>query len=321
MQLEVVKRQAKLFDLFDKAIKNNKLSHAYLFDSNNNSNSLDVVLSLCKMIMCENDDYFCDNCSVCNRISHDNYTDVKIIRPDGNYIKKEQIIELQNNYSMISIEGKKRIYIILDCDKMNTSTSNSLLKFLEEPYDDVIAFLVTNNVNKVIDTIKSRCQVLKLVNEEYGNLNSVGKIANLVVKTREEFDSFINDENNINLINDVIEFIEYYENNGLDVLIYADKMLNLKKRSRDDVNFIFDMLINFYYDIILLRNGQDIKIFNDYMDILNVVDKLNSDDKLLKKLSILLEYKEYIKFNVNIGLLFDSLIISFEGDKDEYCRY
>ena len=316
MQLEVVKRQAKLFDLFDKAIKNNKLSHAYLFDSNNNSNSLDVVLSLCKMIMCENDDYFCDNCSVCNRISHDNYTDVKIIRPDGNYIKKEQIIELQNNYSMISIEGKKRIYIILDCDKMNTSTSNSLLKFLEEPYDDVIAFLVTNNVNKVIDTIKSRCQVLKLVNEEYGNLNSVGKIANLVVKTREEFDSFINDENNINLINDVIEFIEYYENNGLDVLIYVDKMLNLKKRSRDDVNFIFDMLINFYYDIILLRNGQDIKIFNDYMDILNVVDKLNSDDKLLKKLSILLEYKEYIKFNVNIGLLFDSLIISFEGDND-----
>ena len=316
MQLEVVKRQTKLFDLFDKAIKNNKLSHAYLFDSYNNSNSLDVVLSLCKMIMCENDDYFCDNCSVCNRISHDNYTDVKIIRPDGNYIKKEQIIELQNSYSMISIEGKKRIYIILDCDKMNTSTSNSLLKFLEEPYEDVIAFLVTNNVNKVIDTIKSRCQVLKLVNEEYGNLNSIGKIANLVVKTREEFDNFINDENNINLINDVIEFIEYYENNGLDVLIYVDKMLNLKKRSRDDVNFIFDMLINFYYDIILLRNGQDIKIFNDYVDILNVVDKLNSDDKLLKKLSILLEYKEYIKFNVNIGLLFDSLIISFEGDND-----
>ena len=316
MQLEVVKRQTKLFDLFDKAIKNNKLSHAYLFDSYNNSNSLDVVLSLCKMIMCENDDYFCDNCSVCNSISHDNYTDVKIIRPDGNYIKKEQIIELQNSYSMISIEGKKRIYIILDCDKMNTSTSNSLLKFLEEPYEDVIAFLVTNNVNKVIDTIKSRCQVLKLVNEEYGNLNSIGKIANLVVKTREEFDNFINDENNINLINDVIEFIEYYENNGLDVLIYVDKMLNLKKRSRDDVNFIFDMLINFYYDIILLRNGQDIKIFNDYVDILNVVDKLNSDDKLLKKLSILLEYKEYIKFNVNIGLLFDSLIISFEGDND-----
>lgn len=316
MQLEVVKRQAKLFDLFDKAIKNNKLSHAYLFDSNNNSNSLDVVLSLCKMIMCENDDYFCDNCSVCNRISHDNYTDVKIIRPDGNYIKKEQIIELQNNYSMISIEGKKRIYIILDCDKMNTSTSNSLLKFLEEPYEDVIAFLVTNNVNKVIDTIKSRCQVLKLVNEEYSNLNSIGKIANLVVKTREEYDNFINGENNINLINDVIEFIKYYENNGLDVLIYVDKVLNLKKRSRDDVNFIFDMLINFYYDIILLKNGQDIKIFNDYMDILNVVDKLNSDDKLLKKLSILLEYKEYIKFNVNIGLLFDSLIISFEGDND-----
>ena len=66
MHFEVVDRQAKIFDLFDKAIKNNKLSHAYLFDSNNNSNSLDVVLSLCKMILCESDDYFCNNCSICN---------------------------------------------------------------------------------------------------------------------------------------------------------------------------------------------------------------------------------------------------------------
>ena len=316
MHFEVVDRQAKIFDLFDKAIKNNKLSHAYLFDSNNNSNSLDVVLSLCKMILCESDDYFCNNCSICNRIEHENYTDVKVIRPDGSYIKKEQIIELQNNYSMISIEGKKRIYIIMDCDKMNTSTSNSLLKFLEEPYEDVVAFLVTNNVNKVIDTIKSRCQVLKLVNDTAGEMDTIGKIANLCVKSKDEFDEFINDENKINLVNDVIEFIKFYENNGNNVLIYVDKMLNLKKRSREDVNFIFDMLINLYYDIILLRNGQDVKIFNDYIDLLNDISKLNDDDKLLKKLSILLEYKEYIKFNVNVGLLFDSLIISFEGDND-----
>ena len=89
----------------------------------------------------------------------------------------------------------------------------------------------------------------------------------------------------------------------------------------EDVNFIFDMLINLYYDIILLRNGQDVKIFNDYIDLLNDISKLNDDDKLLKKLSILLEYKEYIKFNVNIGLLFDSLIISFEGDNDGNRRY
>ena len=81
------------------------------------------------------------------------------------------------------------------------------------------------------------------------------------------------------------------------------------------------MANNFYYDIILLRNGQDVKIFNDYIDLLNDISKLNDDDKLLKKLSILFEYKEYIKFNVNVGLLFDSLIISFEGDNDGNRRY
>lgn len=319
MQLDVIERQAKLFDLFYKTIKNDKLSHAYLFDINNNSNCLDVVLSLCKMIMCESDDYFCNECSICKRINHNNYTDVNIIKSDGNYIKKEQIIELQNNYSTISIEGKKRIYIILDCDKMNTSTSNSLLKFLEEPFEDVIAFLVTNNINMVIDTIKSRCQIMKFVNDKTDNLKSINKIANFVVKTREEFDVFINDEKNIKFIESIIEFIEFYENNGIDVLVYVDKFLNLKKRSRTDIDLVFDVLINFYFDVVLLRNGCHVKVFNDYMDILRSVDRLNSDDKLLKKISILLEYKEYVKFNVNIGLLFDSLIIGFEGDIDGNC--
>lgn len=309
--------QAKLFEYFLRAVDNNKLSHAYLFDVNNNSDYFQIIVNICKMIFCENDKYFCDNCNICKRIEHNNFPDLMFIRPDGTYIKKEQIMELQDNFSKTSIESKKRVYIIFECEKMNKSTSNSLLKFLEEPCDNVIAFLVTNNINSLLDTIKSRCQVMKLV---YNNnsLSSIDKI--LKLKTINDF-SVANIDSSKEYVVNCLELIKMYESRGLDILINFDKILNVKKTSRDDIIFLYDIFVNFYYDVLLYKNSIDLKMFSDYKDLVSFVSEKNSVDKLLNKIRILLEYKEYIKFNVNIGLLFDSLFINFEGDNYECSGY
>lgn len=309
--------QAKLFESFLRVVDNNKLSHAYLFDVNNNGDYFQIIVNLCKMIFCENDKYFCNNCNICKRIEHNNFPDLKIIRPDGAYIKKEQIIELQDNFSKTSIEGKKRVYVIFECEKMNKSTSNSLLKFLEEPYDNVIAFLVTNNINSLLDTVKSRCQVMKL----FYNNNSLSSVDKLL-KLKSMNDFFVdNIDSYKEYVLKGIELINKYESSGLDILINFDKILNVKKISRDDIVFLYDIFVNFYYDVLLYKNNINLKMFSDYEQLISFVSEKNSVDKLLNKIRILLEYKEYIKFNVNIGLLFDSLIINFEGDNYECSGY
>ena len=61
--------------------------------------------------------------------------------------------------------GNKKIYIIKECDKFNNYSANTILKFLEEPNDDIIGILLTTNRYKVIDTILSRCQIISFIDD------------------------------------------------------------------------------------------------------------------------------------------------------------
>ena len=109
-----------------------KLSHAYLFNLNNNVYAEDMIMSFVKSIMCkyhtDREEY--NNCYVCKRIDDGNFPDLKRIYPDGMWIKKEQLDELQQTFSTKPIESLRRCYIIYEVDKLNKSAANSLLKFL-----------------------------------------------------------------------------------------------------------------------------------------------------------------------------------------------
>ena len=170
--------QPIVYNILNNAIKNNKLSHAYLFDSNGNSDIMDIVLSFAKMIITSDVKNEEEKKLIYKRIDDDNYMDIKIIEPDGMWIKKNQLIDLQTEFSKKAIEGKKKIYIIKSSEKMNPQTANSLLKFLEEPVDDIIAILIVNNINTMLSTIISRCQLIKLKKNKYVE-SSVDNFSNL----------------------------------------------------------------------------------------------------------------------------------------------
>ena len=157
------------YSLVVNAIKRSKLSHAYLFNANGNDSVMDFVFAFIKTILCDNNytsiSENCGSCNKCNRIKNNNYPEIKIIESDSFVIKKEQLMELQSEFSRSSIEGKYLIYIIKDCEKMNKQASNSILKFLEEPVPGIIAILVTNNLSKILETISSRCQIINLKKE------------------------------------------------------------------------------------------------------------------------------------------------------------
>lgn len=88
----------------------------------------------------------------------DNDLDIEIVEPENNNITKSQIKDLISNLGKTSqIKGKK-VYIIPDCDMLSKTVYNSLLKTLEEPEENIYAFLLTNNIDGVGKTIVSRCQ-------------------------------------------------------------------------------------------------------------------------------------------------------------------
>ena len=90
--------------------------------------------------------------------------DIQILKNDEEKISKNEISDLLENIYKTSQFNNKKIYVIDECEKLNDSTYNALLKTLEEPPNGVYAFLITKNIDAVKSTIVSRCQKIFISN-------------------------------------------------------------------------------------------------------------------------------------------------------------
>ena len=131
--------------------KSGKISRAYLFEANGYSKTLEFVLSFAKYLLCP-DSHINNNvdCNVCKSIEKNEYLELKIIEADGQWVKKTQLEELQLEFSKKPVIGDKKVYIINGAEKLNNSSANSILKFLEEPEEGIIAILITSDINKLL---------------------------------------------------------------------------------------------------------------------------------------------------------------------------
>ena len=148
-------------------VKNHKISHAYLVEVNNYEEDLQYVTSFIKMILCDlsYDELKSSDNPIIHLIDSGNFPDIRVVSSDTSVINKSLILDLQKEFNNKSLLDGKRFYIIEEAEKLNGYSANTILKFLEEPEDDIIAFLLTDNRYHVLDTIISRCQVLSLKND------------------------------------------------------------------------------------------------------------------------------------------------------------
>ena len=148
-------------------VKNHKISHAYLVEVINYEEDLQYVTSFIKMILCDlsYDELKNSDNPIIHLIDSGNFPDIRVVSSDTSVINKSLILDLQKEFNNKSLLDGKRFYIIEEAEKLNGYSTNTILKFLEEPEDDIIAFLLTDNRYHVLDTIISRCQVLSLKND------------------------------------------------------------------------------------------------------------------------------------------------------------
>ena len=193
---------------------------------------------------------------------------------------------------------------------MNVQTANSILKFLEEPVDDIIAILITDNINMLLPTIISRCQVIKL-NKKKCSYDTISNLSDLLIGYGY---NDISDDNKEKIINDVIGFTEYIENYKLDTLIYTKKLWHNNFKDRNYNIIGINLMIYFYYDVIRYKSGLKILFFNDYEDNIIKIANMNDIDVLCDKIKVLNDTLNNIKYNLNINLLIDKLVIDMCGD-------
>lgn len=263
----------KFYSYINKIISNNKLSHAYLIEVNNYDEDLNAVLNFVKMIElnCLYEEIDNTN-SIVIDIDSNNFSDLYIIEPDGTFVKKNQVLSLQVEFQNKSLYGNKRIYIIKEAEKLNQSSANTILKFLEEPEDDLVAILLTNNRYKIIKTILSRCQVLTLnSNREKIELDEDSKylLENLINKTffinyNKIISDIIPDKNSAK---EKLSNIEHYlldnlNNNNKEYNILNDDIYNLILIIEDELskliyNINYKMWLDNLYSKIILGGNYD----------------------------------------------------------------
>lgn len=269
----------KFFHYVDTIIENHKLSHSYIIELSNYDEDLKCVFDFIKMILL--DCSYDKMCQSSNKLVHlvdsESYPDLYIIEADGNYIKKNQLLNLQKDFSNKSLLDGKRIYLIKNAEKLNPSSANTILKFLEEPEDNIVAILLTDNRYHILDTILSRCQILSL---NKNNLDIVldDDLVNILRMFTTPRDFFLNYQDITTILVD--------KNNAIDGFHSLENLF---------VQYINGLYLNYQ------------KISNDVIPIL---DKIGID-KILLYLSIIEDELPKLEFNINYKLWLDSLFSRF----------
>lgn len=298
-------------------LKQQNISHAYIIETNNYYRGYDFALSFAKAILCPttNAEYIhCENCRFCTQIDNSNNTELKIINPDGMWIKKEQLSGLQKSFSTKPVEAQIKVYIINQAEKMNESASNSILKFLEEPEDNIVAILIVNNAEMLLDTISSRCQKIKLINKKnvIGNTD-LERVANYIYDDKIKQEEFIQNNQRENIINLVIKFIRTIEIDKKETILKEQTICSLILKDKLLFQEYLKILLLIYDDALNYRIINIGKIFVENKDILELIVSKNDITCLANRILTILKMEERLKYNCNLNLVLDKLILTLEG--------
>ena len=298
------------------SLENDKISHAYLFESNGYSKALDFAIAFSKTILCPNkylNNEKCSNCSQCKNIDSNEFLELKVIEAEGQWLKNNQLEELQFDFSKKSLIGNKKIYIINGIEKLNVSSANSILKFLEEPEEGIIAILITENLNQILDTIKSRCQIISLKNKVLEKpTNFLDNLGNNLFNNKEEKNEFTENSESLEFVENILNFIKHYEDNKLNTIIYINNLWHKFIKEKSQMTMAFNIMLLFYKDILNYLLENEIEIYSDYVNDIKYIASKNKINNIILKINVIIELKEKIKFNANNNLLMDKLIIELE---------
>lgn len=261
-----------------------KLSnHAFLLVLEYNSNPREIIKAiLSHIVTLKSKEINIDLNNILHLINLNNYPDLIWINLKNEILKKESILEIKEKFTYPSnYLVDLKFYVIENIDNSSFSTLNSILKFLEEPTPNTYAIFTTNCKELILDTIISRCQLIRLNQDE----NNLKKIFNDFDLTKNQIKMFEN------LFYDIEDLKQFLNSSNFDLLN----------------NIINDLLFNFKDNLKIFKNWELFKTL-DINDIGIVVKSIANYCDNQKTKEEVLELISNMKFNVNKNLIYYKLI-------------
>lgn len=311
---------------FKSSIELGKVSHAYILNGEKGSGKKTLAGIVVKSLQCESGDPDpCGTCKSCLQAESGNQPDIIWVNHEKtNVISVDEIrSQIVNDIDLKPYSSKYKIYIIPDAQMMNPQAQNALLKTLEEPPEYVIIMLLTNNMDKFLPTILSRCIVLNfkpvqpLQMMEYlvtqlgvdqdkarfctdfaqGNL---GKAVRLAIST---------DYNDIR--EDSIRLLRRIQDMEMDEVILAVK--NMGKYKLDITDYI-DIMTMWFRDILMVKisNSPNKIIFKKEFSVMKKQASKASYEGLEQILEAMDKLKVRLEANVNFDIAMELTLLTIK---------
>lgn len=160
--------QKRAVEILRRERAHDRVPHAYLFCGPEGVGKKRTALALAQVLECAAmGEDACGSCPACRKVAHDRHPDVHLFQPVARTkgatakIHIDQVRELQGVISLKAMEGRKKIMILDDADRMVEQAANALLKTLEEPPGDALLILIAAFPDLLPATILSRSRKVR----------------------------------------------------------------------------------------------------------------------------------------------------------------
>ena len=322
MSLENIRLQDKAVEFLKISLRQDRLHHSLLFLGPKAVGKGLTAMTLAKALNCEVAGPLdcCDRCPSCRKIDNLNHPDLYWIGPEGagNIVRIERIRNMKERIFLKPFEGRAKFFIIDGAHLLNDESANSILKTLEEPPKNSVIILITDDLNKVFSTLKSRCQwvvfqsakpetLKRLLMDEYGLEETQAHFLSHLSEGRIGKALVMKDEGTLEWRNKVLD--RFSKEN----IISKEDPFFFSSSRKEILNQI-DILINWYRDIFILKTSRDSSLLVniDRLEDLNEKADFLPEEKIKEILDEALKMREYVEHNVNPKLALSNLACVIE---------
>lgn len=308
--------QPRVVNEFKKIISTNMLSHAYLIDSASSKIRQQMAIWLAQSQFCENlqDGAPDQTCQKCQTIALGDNPDVLEIQTEKQSIGVDDIKFFKKEANMAATQGKRRILIIDEAEKMTVQAANNLLKTIEEPEGNLMIILLADSAKQLLPTIQSRVQIFHLSNQsnddEIASLVAVGFKSEqaeraLKVTDIKYLESITGDKYQA-LSTALTSWLKEVNKQKINSFVDIQTDIMPLVENKDQQHLVFDMLNQIFSDILSIR-------YNLEKSTLTSVDIL--DQKGIKKVvnmsDDLFTAEQMWKSNVSFQAILEDLSLKF----------
>ena len=297
MYFEKIRGQRFAKKYLSNSIKSNMISHAYMFEGPSGVGKNTMARELAATLL-----------DMENLFNSPDYIE---ITPDGNSIKIAQIRKLQSDILVKPYKSYK-IYVIDEAQKMTVEAQNALLKTLEEPPKYAIIILITNNKESLLDTIKSRCEIIKftpiplLEVADYLTQTGVDKnraslLANFSRGSMQKAIELSESEDFHIMRDEVQKYVEtFLTGSMLDIMDIQSSI----EKYKDNITNVLDLIVNYFRDIMMVKENVDSSMIIN-LDRLVFIKNMSTKitySQLSKIIDIIEETKNKLRSNCNFNI-------------------